>query len=300
MKRRGLTLVEALVVMGVVGVLLALTMPAIQRVRGLADRTACLSNMRQMMTAMHHYHQDYGALPPTERSALGSREITPEGWMSWQAQLLPYIEQEMLYRQALEDFRRYPGHTNLALHRGQTTVIKLYGCPSDGRVRAVHEDPYGDLGAFTSYIGADSVKDTRRDKFHSGALGLSFAEITDGLGNTIAFGERPPPETMIAGWWYHGGIYWGFKVRGPNQFLFMDGAIMAENAHPDCLPTTHTFGPGRLNNPCDRLHFWSLHGGGANFAFVDGSVRFISYHVGSDLIAALISPSGGEQESLPD
>jgi type II secretory pathway pseudopilin PulG len=235
-----LTLVEALVVLGVVGIVVSLSIPAIQKVRGLADRTACQSNMRQMMTAMHHYHQDHGALPPkwhVDRNTPGAIQLPPEARMSWQAHLLLYIEQERLYKQALEDFRRYPSHEQLALHQGQTTVIKLYGCPSDGRTLAVHEDPYGDLGAFTSYIAAGAVKDTRRNKYHSGALGRNFAEITDGTGNTIAFGERPPPETLIAGWWYHHGIFWGGKLRGPNNYLFMDGAMMVSpSPHPDCSP----------------------------------------------------------------
>lgn len=59
------------------------------------------------------------------------------------------------------------------------------------------------------------------------------------------------------------------------------------------------FGPGRLTNPCDRLHYWSLHTSGANFAFADGSVHFLRYSA-RDILPALATRSGGEVVSLPD
>lgn len=296
MKRGALTLVETLVVLGVIGILLSLAMPAIQKLRGLSDRIACQSQMRQIMVAMHHHHNDYHTLPP--RSAETGK---PESRMSWQAHLLPYLEQGSLYRAALTDFVTYPRPEQLPLHQGQNAVIKAYVCPGDTRLLAVQEDHYGDLGAFTSYVAAADSLNTTTRKRHSGALAHRLEDIHDGAANTIAFGERPPPDGFLAGWWYSGAIAFGGKpLRGPNQFLFLTGTRFSTESWPDCALTPYTFGPGRLSNPCDRFHFWSLHTGGANFAFVDGSVRFLGYHVGSDFIAALISVNGGEAITLPD
>lgn len=296
MTRRGITLVETLVVMGIVGMLVALAMPAVQRLRGLADRVACQSQMRQIMVAMHHHHHDRGSFPP---GAFVTG--TPESRLSWLAHLLPYVEQTTLYRMALEDQRLYPGSSQIGLHRAQTTVIRLYTCPGDVRLRDIHADVYGDLGAFTSYVAAASVRHPTTQQRHLTAYAATISEITDGTANTIAFGERPPPDSFIAGWWYHGALAWGFRpLRGPNGVLLLSGAKLAPGNWPDCAVSTYTFGPGRLSNNCDRMHFWSVHGGGANFAFVDGSVRFVAYSAGSDLIAKLLSINGGETDALPD
>ncbi len=62
--------------------------------------------------------------------------------------------------------------------------------------------------------------------------------------------------------------------------------------------TSTAFGPGRLDNPCDRLHLWSLHPGGANFLFADGSVRFLPYSA-RNVLDALASIQGGEVVEVP-
>lgn len=63
--------------------------------------------------------------------------------------------------------------------------------------------------------------------------------------------------------------------------------------YPDCPSGTYPYSPGRVNNNCDLFHFWSLHPGGANFAFADGSVRFLSYSAAS-VVPALATRAGGE------
>lgn len=68
---------------------------------------------------------------------------------------------------------------------------------------------------------------------------------------------------------------------------------------PDNCPAgPYHFGPGRATNRCDVLHFWSLHIGGANFLFADGSVRFLSYSA-DDVLPALATRSGGEAVTAP-
>ncbi|HMP01853.1 MAG TPA: DUF1559 domain-containing protein [Gemmatales bacterium] len=293
MRRNGVTLVETLVVLGAIGMLLALALPAIQQVRGVADRLACQSNMRQIVVAMHHYHNDHQVLP---RRWFGFD--APEARLSWMAHLLPYIEQNSLYQMAKEDFRSYPGTGQIGLHRALSTVVKLYACPADARLRAAHSDPYGQLGAFATYMGMIMAQNPNTGRLHATAMGVNLAEIVDGTSNTVVIGERPPPNSFVAGWWYVDYLC-SPSHRGPSALLWPGFLTPAVGCWPDCR-RTRLFGPGRLDNPCDRFHFWSLHSGGSNFAFVDGSVRFLSYRIGEDTLAALFAINDGAPLTLPD
>lgn len=95
MRRSGFTLIEILVVIAIISLLLALILPAIQKVRASADKASCASNLKQIGIAMHHYHHDYGTLPPQGNFTVGS---TFSGY-SIHARLLPYIEQDNLHKQ---------------------------------------------------------------------------------------------------------------------------------------------------------------------------------------------------------
>jgi len=128
-----------------------------------------------------------------------------------------------------------------------------------------------------------------------------FADITDGTSNTLAIGERPPPDDMEDGWWYSAMCAYALPAvsepcRGPCVTLHMDSPPGFSG--PGCSGPIH-FGPGRLENPCDRHHFWSLHQGGANFVFADGSARFISY-AAREIVPALATRAGGEVVSLQE
>src|SRR5438128_2493741 len=88
-RRRGFTLIELLVVIAIVGVLLALLLPAMQRVRESANRLRCVNNLKQIGLAVHCYHDLNGALPPTRNWDAG---------LSWAVLILPYLEQEPFYQ----------------------------------------------------------------------------------------------------------------------------------------------------------------------------------------------------------
>src|SRR5712692_7686431 len=89
--RIGFTLIELLVVIAIIGVLIALLVPAVQKVREAAQRAQCQNNLKQIGLAMHNYHEVHGTFPP------GS---LPMWWgAGWATLILPYIEQDALYRQ---------------------------------------------------------------------------------------------------------------------------------------------------------------------------------------------------------
>jgi prepilin-type processing-associated H-X9-DG protein len=121
---------------------------------------------------------------------------------------------------------------------------------------------------------------------------VRFADITDGSSQTVMFGERPPPGRRLSGNWY--------TIDMPEVYLQVDDglyrglsltAFSATNTNRCRAP--FKFGPGRIENMCDSHHFWSLHPGGANFAFADGSVKFLRYSA-ADILPALATRAGGE------
>ena len=118
------TLLELLVVVAIMGVLLALLLAAVQRMRETAARAQCLNNLRQLALAMHDYHDSQGRFPPGQ--FLGPYGVGPDsyGW-SWLARLLPYLEQMNLYQQG-----QVPNKT-LQASGIAAWQIKLFLCPSD-------------------------------------------------------------------------------------------------------------------------------------------------------------------------
>lgn len=287
--RRGFSLIEVLVVLGVISLLLSMLLPAIQHARAAADKVACQSNLRQIGLALHLYHQDVGHLPPHRSPSpwLSS----PDSVFTWSTLILAYIDQQPLWQDSLIALRTTTNCFQSPPHRGLGTLIPIYRCPTDGRMTSTHASPSGAAIAFTSYLGvaggANNVFDGTIGCYPDGA---SFASIFDGLSNTVMVGERPPPDEFDAGFCYtrvsNGG---GYSRSGPHNAMPMftggAGAFM--------------FGPGRTDNPGDKMHFWSLHPKGANFLFADGSVRFISYSARGIMIS-LATRNGGEFVELPD
>jgi prepilin-type processing-associated H-X9-DG protein len=289
-KRTAFTLVEVLTVIGIIGVLVGLLLPAVQQARESAARVGCLNNLKQIGIALHHYHDLHGSFPPRPATRIDD----PNFSLLWPALILPEMGEEGLWastQQALQVHPRWP-YDNPP-HVGLATVIQSYVCPNDGRLSQPLQDGDGITGTFISYLGVrggrgpDGVFATS----FLGIGGVSLKSISDGASNTLAVGERPPPDTLQAGWWYSAwrpsGV-WGI-LYGP------DGATLMEaTALPlDNCQGPFSFGPGRTENPCDRYHFWSLHGGGAHFLMADASARFFLYS-GRDMMIALATRNGGE------
>jgi len=297
--RPAASLVEALVAIGIIGLLLALLLPAVQRIREAAAKLQCQSNLRQIGIALHHYHATHGRLPP---GPIRSRGNDPNWLLIWHALLLPYVEQDALWAQTEAACRADPRPYMNPPHVGLATVIPVYGCPADSRLSRPLTDSDGVTATYTSYLGISGAFLHPDGLFGHGNMGpgLRLTDATDGLSNTLLVGERPPPDTLQAGQWY--SRMWPLsnrfgQLRGPEGHMRV---VQAASGPDPCISGTgFQFGPGRTENPCDRYHFWSLHPGGANFLFGDGSIRFLQYSA-RPLLPALATRNGGEASLFPE
>jgi prepilin-type N-terminal cleavage/methylation domain-containing protein/prepilin-type processing-associated H-X9-DG protein len=293
------TLIELLVVLAILGVLLALLLPALQKVRGAFQRLRCQSNLKQIGLALHQYHQVETIFPPTfSRQSLR--------YLSWMARVLPYVEHTDVWEEAQQAYQvsRWPWH--MPPHPDDA-VVKLFACPADPGAEVARSvtfyNPNPSPGrlpgvmtltvAFTSYLGNAGTDLYRRDGVFAVDGSARLTDLTDGSANTLLVGERPPSAEGTHGWWYAGP---GQGVTGSLDVVL--GAAEVNVERRDCPRGPYAFGPGSATNPCDLYHWWSLHGGGANFLLADGSVHFVSYGVTAGVVPALATRQGGEVVSL--
>jgi prepilin-type N-terminal cleavage/methylation domain-containing protein/prepilin-type processing-associated H-X9-DG protein len=298
-KRPGFSLPETLVVIGIIGLLMALAMSAIAKARSSAQRVACLNSMKNIGVALTAFHGEHGRFPPSD-DRRGKKPGNGLRLLGWMVQILPYIGEDPLWVVSREAALADDNPLNNPPHRGFATVVRQYVCAADWRLGQPLTDRYGVTAAYTSYIGSSGTSGTAIpfERGRHGVIGMYLgsraSEITDGLSNTIMFGERPPPDSLRAGWWYPGFL--GVRDRWPQNVLAMTNNMLSLD--PDGCNVSSGFAPGRLSNPCDCLHYWSLHGGGGNFIFADGSGRFLDYSARKWMVA-LASRDGGEPIDLP-
>ncbi len=282
-------------VVAIIGILTGLTLSAVQRVRASAARLQCQNHLRQIGLGLANHHAAHGHLPP---GVTLKEEPDTFLYMSWGVHLLPSIEQESVWRQSIEaartrayDFTRSPPHPF-------TTVIPIYGCPADERVGQTVLARGHLPVALGSYLGVAGTQHAQRDGSLFRDSHIRFTDMTDGTSNTLLVGERPPSPDLVFGWWYAG---WGVDQWGTAETVLgvRERATPNSLEIPDCGRGFTRFQPGRLDNTCDVMHFWSLHAGGANFLLADGSVRFLTYST-DPLMPALATRAGGEVASVPD
>ncbi len=295
--RKGFSLIEVVVVIGISGLLLGLLLPAVQRAREASSRIQCLNNLKQIGLALHIFHDSFGQFPPLDVSSTLSSE--PNALLGWMVLILPQMGHEGLYQTSARACELDLNTLDSPPHTGMASVVRSYVCPDDSRLMSPLTDRFGIEASFTSYIGIGGTLPRGASRGLDGVFGSRrrISAVTDGLSNTIMVGERPPPASLQAGWWYPGFSADSVGFRGPNNVLIL-GAGTLTVPGDSCRLRNVAFGPGRTENGCDRYHLWSLHPGGANFLFADASGRFLAYS-SEPVIMALASASGGEVVDLP-
>lgn len=273
--RVAFTLVELLVVIAIIGVMIGLLLPAVQAAREAARRASCMNNLMQIGLAAHNFEFSMEHLP--------SGVINPDGpirneeigqHVSWTVQVLPYLEQTVLYRMFDQEAGVYaPVNREIRNIR-----IPSYVCPSFYFTT--------DQLPSSNYAGCHHGSETPIDTTNNGLFFLNskvrYHEIVDGSSNTIMFGEMLPTESEL-GW-----------ASGTRATLRNAGSI---NFSPPHVPAPQqdfggqfpgqpqSFG-GQTVEPGSLIvgGFASYHAGGANFVLGDGATRFISQAISKDLL----------------
>lgn len=304
--RPAVTLLETLLVVSMIGVLLSLTLPAVQQVRAAASRAACQNSLRQVAIALHSHEALSGPAPRIGPVVPGVPRPIDQS-MSWFTLILPHLGYDATWQSASEAYAATDRLEVDPPHFAQRAVIGPYRCRADDRLSSPLTDAAGVTASFTSFVGVyGNLTIVRGKVVNNGVMALNglalrLADVADGTSQTLMVGERPPDDGLRSGWWYR---YHEPPTYGPDIVLqveeldTVDPGGCRQTGPWDGIIFYH-FGPGRTSNPCDRFHYWSLHPGGANFAFADGSVRFLPYSA-VGIMHALGSRNGGEVVTLPE
>jgi prepilin-type N-terminal cleavage/methylation domain-containing protein len=295
----GFTLIELLVVIAIIAILIALLLPAVQKVRESAARIQCANNLKQIGLAVHNYHDTSKSLPP---AALGG-----DGEVSWAVLILPFIEQDPLYRQWNLNLR-YTYYRHPAGVVG--AQISIYYCPSrrsppqlsvsgdtlppwggspgalgdyagnGGNTTAVWDDPRSGPGvllyADTTFGPNNTVASWRSM--------IAFKDVTDGLSNTLLIGEK---HVLINAF--------GQQAAGDNSIYNGDDirtiVRVAGRQTPGPIDRPFAASPTDSYRPDER--FGSYHIGGCQFALCDGSVRLLQNTIDIETLTRLAMRNDG-------
>jgi type II secretory pathway pseudopilin PulG len=314
-RRRAFSLVEMLVVFGILAVFLALILPAVQKVREAANRMYCAGNIRQLGIAAHHYDSDHGSLPPgylgpSPANNTNYPEYFYEGqWIGHCPLLLPYLEQDSVYKQIDLNFSitvvspqkwfwsapaAGPGPPHVANYRTAMKRLQLFRCPSAAVYTPTFNDPFPAGGGTVLGIHV----------FNSPEFGATTGIWKDEYGSAAPF--RPLGSTN-----YHGVAGCGsgthpFFSRFEGICTNRSRSTLGQVAVRDGTSNTLLYGEsaGSIWEASRResmdvcwmasgglgtyhglqpgrnalvIAFSSYHAAGVQFCFADGSVRLIRY-----------------------
>jgi type II secretory pathway pseudopilin PulG len=284
-------LIELLVVLAIIMILIALLLPAVQRIREAANRTECSNNLHQIGIALHNYHDTLKTLPSGLLTTLpAGPSVTSPGW-GWAALLLPFLEQDNLFRQI--DFTlpiEAPANAPAIVF-----PVKTYVCPSDrhtGVFTVLDMSGAPVVQAYTNSYAAsygtaevETGPDAGNGLFFRNSQ-LRFKDITDGTAFTLAIGERGALLTQVP---------WAGAINNGSCWVTQGAPTTSTHVEdPFSMPLaqTGTFGLNAGNENPDA--FCSPHPVGAFFVFADGSVRSLDQQMDLTILQVLTTRAGGE------
>jgi prepilin-type N-terminal cleavage/methylation domain-containing protein/prepilin-type processing-associated H-X9-DG protein len=290
-ERAGFTLIELLVVIAIIAVLISLLLPAVQASREAARRAQCVNNLMQIILAVKNYESSHEVLPPGTINPTGPIVNKPQGYHhNWISQILPYLE----YRNVNRNIDFNVGVYDKANTTVRGVVLNSLLCPSASMFWGFGNTSSGSvfMGAPSSYVGVHHDTEAPIDVNNHGVFFLNsrvrLEEINDGLSQTVFIGEH-----LIGG----NELGW---ASGTRSTLRNSGELInqtrpallrvsplpvpsgeggddeAEGADGVVTSKKKAAKAGDAPKAPDPVGgFSSQHSGGANFAFGDGSVRFL-------------------------
>ena len=312
MRRKGFTLIELLVVMAIIAILIGLLLPAVQKVRDAAARMQCSNNLHQLVMAAHNYHGTFERFPPGVNLPSGytykdktTAPAAPQPGMSFSLfeSLLSFVEQDNIYRAmnfaGASNSQYNPGNCDSQTAPG-ATMVKTYLCPAD----VGSKQTTWTTGGKTYYFGANSYggnagvvaffsDSMTRDGIFFINSSVRFADIRDGTSNTLMFGERNRRDLTydrIYGGPFDGRSGWAWANNLPG-FDYLFGAVVQINW---VMPASLQSDPGFIYEDLRFNAYGSNHTAGANFAFCDGSVKFMAEGTPLLVLQYLSTRNGGE------
>ncbi len=296
-RRSAFTLIELLVVIAIIGVLIGLLLPAVQKVREAASRASCSNNLKQIGLALHGFHDTHNEFPEGLQAYFSSGKWWGTGW-TWQAYILPHIEQNNLFDRIKG--RMFTGNGDSGGRTSPemvlahtTTKISVYQCPSQpdgdrefGGMAGNQPSNYnGNIGTnvFNNCNGTNPGCIRANGVFFLHKR-ISIGDITDGTSNTFLVSEV---QTKLAS-----------NMPGGDRWY-----IWANNADgnpptdlSEALIGTETNDPINSGN---QEAAGSFHPGGAQFLMGDGRVIFLPQNISMTTYRRLSTRAGGEVVTLP-
>jgi prepilin-type N-terminal cleavage/methylation domain-containing protein/prepilin-type processing-associated H-X9-DG protein len=308
-RRTGFTLIELLVVIAIIAILIGLLLPAVQKVREAANRAKCTNNLKQLALATHAYHDVYQSFPAGDYLYSVTGPPTTQGYTVF-VSLLPFLEQQNLY-QAWNLNANDPRLNGSSSTSPGAMVLSVLTCPSD----VIPQNPYpapkppGTFWGITSY-GGNGGSETSPVASNDGIFfaintttppvlsPVRIADVTDGLSNTLLFGERYHRDANFDALYNAGSGGASDQIAGYGWWAsFGTGAVtdVMESAY---APLNYLVPPSPSNPTLAvnmRINAWgSGHTNGANFALADGSVQFISNGISQTTLQYLATRANGE------